>query len=404
MNEYRRTVWRYYAYHATTSYGFWVPVGILFLAAARGYGFGLIGLAQSAFLLASVAADVPAGYLADRAGRRVTLAVGNGLTAVVMALYAVAGSGRAYVALFALWGVAWACHSAIGDAWLYELLDERFEESTFARVKGRAETVELVVSAGAAVLAGLLYAVAPWLPFVANAALAAAGLPLLVSLPAADRPAGAAVSVRETLSVLRAQAGRPEVRWLVAYAALFNALFSLTRWLEQPSLDAVGVPVAGLGLLYAGFKLISAGAMTTTGWIDDRLGPRRFFGLLIPVCGVAYLSIAVLPLAVLPVIVLRRVVDRVSGPIRNQYLNDRIDGVGRATVLSGASMTLSLASGLSNAVVGQVVEATGPLAFLPWAGGGVAVAAGLLWLLTDPVRESPPAAGDGADGRATPGD
>ncbi len=394
-------MWRYYAYHATTSYGFYVPVGVLFLH-RQGYGFGLIGLAQSAFLLTSVVADVPAGYLADRAGRRASLALGNGLVAVVMALYTLVPSGEAYVALYGLWGVAWACHSAIGDAWLYELLAARFDESTFAHAKGRAETVELAVSAGAAVLGGLLFAVAPPLPFFANAALAAAGLPLLVALPATERTDDdAVVSLRATLGALRTQLRRPEVRWLVAYAALFNVLFSLTRWLEQPSLDAVGIPVAGFGLLYAGFKLLSAGAMTTTGWLQETLGPRRFFRLMLPLSAVAYLSVAVVPLAVLPVIVLRRLLDRLSGPIRNQYLNDRLDGVPRATVLSGASMALSLASGLSNAVVGRLVEVTGPVGFLPWAGGAVTLAAGVLWLATDPVRAAEGGSGAGAGTPAT---
>lgn len=380
-----RTVYRYYAYRITTSHGFWVPVGTLFLVRA-GYGLAVVGLANAVLVFAIVAVEVPAGYAADRLGRRVSLAVGNGISAIVMGLYAFVGSATGYVALFGLWGVGFAFQSAIGEAWLYDLLAARRETDGFAHVNGRGATAELAAGAVAALGAAALYAVDPALPFLANAALAAAGLPILASLPATRGGVDDAPTVREVLGVLAAQLRRPEVRWLVAYAALFNVLFSLTRWLEQPALDAIGVPVLGLGVLYAGFRVVSALATSTTGWLQARLGPRRFFALLIPVCGLAYRAVAALPAMVVPVLVLRRVLDRVSGPIRDQYVNDRLAGYGRATVLSGVSMALHLASGLGNVVAGRLASVVGPVGFLPVAGVAVAAVAGVLWLVTSPVR------------------
>lgn len=387
----RRTIRIYYAYRATTSYGFYAPFGTIYLL-HQGYGLDVVGLAQSAFLFAMVSGEIPAGYFADRVGRRASLALGNGISAVVLGLYPVVDSAGGWVAIFALWGLGWACHSAIGDAWLYDFLARESDESEFALRSGRAETAVLATSALAALAASLLWTVDPTAPFLANAALAGAGIPLLLGLPATGGGAENALGVREAVEILRVQVRRPEVRWLVAYAALFNVLFSMTRWLEQPALEAVGVPVAGLGVLYAAFKLVSAGATSAAGWIQDRLGPRWFFLLLMPVCGLAYASIAIFPMLVVPVLFLRRALDRISGPIRNQYLNDRLQGVGRATVLSGAAMALNLASGVSNAVVGQIAEATGPLAFLPWAGLVIALAAGVLWLRTSPVRSMEPSA------------
>lgn len=387
MDENERLIWTYYAYRATTTFAFWVPVGTLYLY-QRGYGLDTVGLANAGFTLAIVAAEIPAGYVADRTSRRLSLAVSNAITAAVMASYAFVGADWAYVALYTLWGVGFAFRSAIGKAWLYDLLDRRLDADEFAHRSGRGETVELLVGAVASVLAGLLYAVDPAFPFFANAVLAAAGLPLLAALPATRRDADDAVSVREVLAVLRAQVRRPEVRWFVFYAALFNMLFSLTRWLEQPALEVVGVPAVGFGVLYAAFRLLSASATATAGRIQERLGARRFFLLLAPVCGLAYAGIAVLPAFAVPVIVLRRVLSRVSGPIRNQYLNDRLEGVGRATVLSGASMVLHLGSGTSNVVAGFAAERLGPLSLLALAGTAIPAAALLLWVRTEPVRPS----------------
>lgn len=383
----RGIIWRYYAFRVTNSAGFYVAVAILYLK-HKGFGLGFIGLTQATFLLAMVAAEIPSGYLGDRIGRRGSLAVGNALRAVAMAAYVLVDARLAYLLVHVVWATGWAFRSGTQDAWLYELLADRFDESEYARIEGRGSTVLLATSAVTAVVGGLLYGVEPALPFVVNAGLAAVGIPILTSLPAVDgRSEDQDVfTIREALEMLRLQVGRPEVRWLVAYAALFNGLFSVTRTFEQPALDAIGLPAVGLGVLYAGFKLLSAGAASTVGWLQDRLGARGVFALLVPVFSFAYAVIALSPLALVPVLFLYRSTRTVVRPVRNQYLNDRLGDVGRATVLSGASMALSLVSGAANVVAGRVAETTGPVDFLPWAGVAVAGVAGALWVVTSPVR------------------
>jgi len=393
MSSSRWLIWRYYAFRVTNSAGFYVPVAIIFLE-DRGYGLGFIGLVYAVFSFAMVAAEIPTGYLGDWLGRRGSLVLGSAFRAGTLAAYPFVDSKLAYVALHVTWAMGWAFRSGTIDAWLYEVLQARYDESEYARIEGRGSTALLVTSAATAIAGGVLYSVGPSLPFLANAVLAALGIPILFTLPSAepaaddgDGDAAADVfTVREAVAMLRLQATRPAVRWLVVYAALFQGLFSVTRTFEQPALDAVGLPVAGLGVLYAAFKLVSAGAATTVGWFEDRLGTRGVFALLVPAYGLAYASVALAPVLVVPLLFFNRSVRIVTRPVRNQYLNDRLGDVGRATVLSGASMVLSLASGTANLLGGRVVERFGPVEFLPWVGVAVAAAAGLLWLATSPVR------------------
>lgn len=387
MREHSRIVRLYYAYRMTTSNGFWMPYAYVYLL-EQGYGEATFGFANAAFLFTMVATEIPAGYVGDRFGRRASLAVGNLVATVVFGLYAYVEGAPQVVALFSVWGVGYAFHSATGEAWLYDLLkgSEVGTTDEFARVSGRSETASLLASAGGALAATPLYWVDPALPFLANALMSAIGVPLLVALPATRSDYEADFSLRRAVRILRVQVGRPAVRWLVAYTALFNLLLSVTRWLEQPALKTAGVPVAGFGALYASFQLVSAGGTLTTGWLDDNLGAEKFFPLLAPLVGIAYGLVAVVPAFVVPVVYLRRVLARVIGPLRNQYLNDRLDSFGRATVLSGVSMILTLASGISAAVFGPVAEAMGSLSFLPRAGIVVASVAALLWITTNPVR------------------
>ena len=389
MNEGRRVVWRYYAYLATTAYGFYLPVGLLYLQ--REFGYAVVGLTQGVFAFALLLAEIPTGYLGDRIGRRASLAVGNALSAGALGVFVFLDSPFEYVLLYVVWAVGWAFRSGTEQAWLYELLQSRGEDDEYARVSGRGSTVVLLTSAVTAAAAGVLVTYGWGVPLFANAALSAVGIPLVLSLPAVsgegDVDSDAEVfRVRDAVHTLRLQVARPEIRWVVAYVALFHVLFAVTRPYESPIAEQVGVPVAALGLLFAGFKLVSAGAASTAGWFRDNLGTRRVFLLLIPVYGLAYASVAVLPALVVPVFFLNRSVKKVVRPLRDQYLNDRLEDVGRATVLSGASMVLSLASGTANLVSGSLVEALGPFRFLAAAGVAIAGLGGLLWLAVSPVR------------------
>lgn len=398
MRDSRSLIWRYYAYRASSAAGFYLPVSILYLK-QQGYGLAFIGLAQATFSFTMLAAEIPSGYLGDRIGRRGSLALGNGLRAAAMVSYTVAGSPAAILGVKALWATGWAFRSGTQGAWLYELLAQRFDESEYARIDGRGSTVLLVTSGVGAVAGGALYTVGPALPFLVNAALALAGIAVLATFPCVEceRDVGDTFTVTEAVRVLRAQVGRPEVRWFVAYAALFAGLFGLTRTFEQPALDAAGVPVLGLGLLYAGFKAVSAVAASGTGYLQDTIGVRGTFALLAPVVAVAYASVALAPLLLVPTLVFYRATRTVLRPLRNQYLNDRLADVGRATVLSGVSMAMSLVAGVFKVVGGQAAGATGPLAVLPWAGLAVAGVAGLLWLATSPVADA-----DAADAAGAP--
>jgi MFS family permease len=387
MNRPNGLVLRYYAFKLTNASGFYLPIYFAFLQDSE-YGLAFLGALSATFSFVLVLAEIPTGYLGDRIGRRGSLAVGALVRAIVMLSFPFVPSKAGYVALFAFWSVGWAFRSGTQDAWLYEVLQSTCDEDEYARVDGRANTILLGTSALAAVLGGVMYTIEPAAPFLANAALALVGLPILYTFPAVETAevGDDAFGLRDAVALLRAQTARADVRWFVAYAAVFATAFAATRPFEQPMLRAVGVPVAGLGVLYAGFKLVSAGAASGAGWLEDHLGVSGTFAVLPAVYGVAFGVVLAVPLAVVPFVFLNRAIRTVTRPIQNQYLNDRLDDVGRATVLSGASMALSVVSGAGKLVVGHVTDVAGAVDGVAAFGVGVAALGALLWIATDPVR------------------
>lgn len=381
---------RYYLYRATLSPGFYLPVSVIYME-AQGLGLAEIGVAQGAFLFSMVVSELPTGYLGDRIGRRNALALGKCVVVAVMIGFTLADSGPEFAAVYALWAVGWTFRTGTVDAWLYELLAEWGAGGEYARISGRANSTLRLVSGITALSAGVLYTVDPIIPFLANAGLASLGLPILFTLPktrSGTAEDDARLGVRDAAQMLRTQLPRPSIRWIVAYAALFNLAFSVTRVFEQPALRAVGIPITGLGVLYAGFKLVSAVCASAAGPIEDQLGTQGVLLLLVPVVGVAYASFAVVPLLLVPALFVRRGIQRITRPVRNGYINDRLEDVGRATVLSGVSMVLTLVSGTANVLGGRVAAAIGPVTFLWTTGVAVAILGGVLWIGTQPVRES----------------
>jgi MFS family permease len=229
MSDPDRLIPRYYAYRATNSAGLYLPIAIYFLV-DRGYGNEFVLFSYAVFSLASVAAEIPTGYLGDLVGRRGSLALGSGLRVGALATYPFVDTKLAILAIHVVWATGRAFRSGTVDAWLYETLQARFDESEYARIEGRGSTVLLVTSAGGAIAGALLYTVDPAYPFLANAGLALLGLPILFTFPAVATEASddEVFTVREAVRTLRLQAGRPAVRWLVVYAAIDRS--SSRRW------------------------------------------------------------------------------------------------------------------------------------------------------------------------------
>jgi MFS family permease len=178
--------------------------------------------------------------------------------------------------------------------------------------------------------------------------------------------------------------------------ALFFALTSVVETFVQPVSTALGVPVAALGWLYAGFSLTAAGASYAADDVRERVGERTWF-VVAPV-GLALCLVATpfVPLLALPVFFVLRATRSVTTALRGQYLNDCIGSVGRASVLSAASMVFALAAAVSRQVGGAVADWTGPLPMYGLFGGVFVVSTRLLLLVADPVpsASAPESTGD----------
>lgn len=383
-------VTKYYLYQATRTFGFFWPVFTLFLL-ARDLTFTQIALLNSLSAAVIVVGELPTGYVADRIGHRRSLLVSSGLYAVSILGFAVTQSFAGFAVLWTVWAFAQTFRSGAGAAWLYETLSDRLDESAYTRVRGRGGSVNRWVSAATMLAAGPLYGVDPRLPFVAGGLLNAAAVGVVTTFPATSGVTGderATPSVTETVPLVREHLTRPPLRAVVVLAAVFfGAVRAADEFVQPVAVDIAGVPVAAVGTLYAGFTAVSALASYVAGDVEAALSTRTALLGATGVTAGLLVASAFYPILALPAAFGMRSGTALVRPLVSGFLNDHAPSVGRASLLSAASLVYALVRVVLQPVGGVVADRFGPL----WgfaALGGVFLAVAAVVVVVEGVSET----------------
>jgi MFS family permease len=383
----RGPVVKYYVYLATTSRGFIEPIAVLYLL-SRGLTYAEFGVISSIFWAGWVLSEIPTGYVGDRIGRRNSLLVGMILYLLAMIGFVFATSFLAFAIVHAVWSTAQTFRSGTGDAWLYDLLKDRLDEDEFSRVRGRGRSFSQGVTAVGAVLGGVLYSVNRVSPFLVTAGLIVVGIGAVLTFPKSG-PAtddDETFTVLDALPVLRTSFTQPPLRSFLVYSALFTGVVWMAWMFVQPISTNLGVPPRHIGWIYAGFTAVAAGVSYFTGEIKDAVGIQGWFLTMPFVVGVLFLAVTVYPLVALPLFFVMRVVDSLTGTLQSQFLNDNIQSVGRATVLSTAMMVYAVTQVAFRSIAGWIAGRSSPIVALGVFGGLLLVGAGLVIVWESPIR------------------
>lgn len=382
---------KYYLYQATRTFGFFWPVFTLFLL-ARDLSYTQIALLNSLSAGVVVVGELPTGYVADRIGRRNSMVVSSVLYAVSILGFAVAESFPEFVVLWTVWAFAQTFRSGAGAAWLYETLEDRLDESAYTHVRGRGGSVNRWVGAGTMLAAGPLYGVDNRLPFLAAGLLNAGGVAVLLTMPKTsvfdgDRPSEETFSLVDAVPLFREQLSRPPLRSVLVYAAVFFGVVRAADEFVQPVAVDAGVPVSAIGTLYAGFTAVSAVASYFAGDVEDALTTRWAVVGITGITAALLVVPAFLPVVALPTFFAMKSANTLVRPIVSGYLNDHAESVGRASLLSAASLVYALARVVLQPVGGVVADRRSPLWGFAALGGLFLVVAVAVFVVEAPAAE-----------------
>lgn len=258
-----------------------LPPLFLFIKADYGVSFTELGLALTAFNVASAAFQTPAGFLVDRIGARTVLAGGLAIGAAAAALAGLVPSFWVLVAMFGFAGVANAVYHPADYALLSqfvspERMSQAFSIHSFSGFLGSA------VAPGTLLV---LESLVGW----RGAFLAAAILALAMAALLLAQPAAALEGPRPVKPQGAAKSGAAGWRLLLSGPILLNLVFFMLFAIANSGLQ--NYSVVALGALFAtplpiangaltAYLALSAAGVLVGGYVAGRLGRHRLIAIL----------------------------------------------------------------------------------------------------------------------------
>lgn len=362
---------KYYVFRALLK-RFALPILVLY-GLDQGLTLGELSFIAAVGSIVSFVCELPSGAIADRIGHRRTLVLSMLGQALSMALYLggtfwwMLGGVVVYMGFGSLM-------TGTAEAFFFERLEKLGLASQHAKLSGAGKGFATAVSVISMALAGVLYEVAWWLPFVVGvlqfvlAAVVVATIGPTHDEISIQRRESSRVSVvvhiRSAWTQIREQ---PFIFWLIISSALIVGPLFSTGDFQQAVMDDVGMSAALIGAIYAAKRLLSVLLQASTYRIMRLLTPAQFV-LLCALFMLLYffgLGIIIDPGLLLGPLLIGSLAWVGLEIAVNDYINQRIQTGSRATLLSMNNFIRNFVGVLAIAVFGVVTrDATAAYGYL----------------------------------------
>jgi MFS family permease len=366
--------------------------GLWLRAVRRNLGDLSLSLSQAAlidvtFFVAAALGEVPTGIVADRFGRKTSLLIGTALMCFSTLAWIVAPTLPLIMLAYVCLGIGYTFLSGAEDALFYESVQRTGRTADYTRLVGRVGATMLGALALGSVASGLLATLDLSLPFVV------AGLSYVLIFaivltfkePKAEETASGQTPkpfseiLKQSLALMRA---RPTLRYPMIYLALVPlAALILETLFVQPQALALGVPIAGVGVVVMGLQLTNIAGSAWSEWITAHLGEGRML-YAAPLLIVASLTLLA-ALQLFPALLFIAVISFVTAalrPILLSRIQQEVTDDLRATLLSMQSLMFTVVAAISQPTLGLIADRSGlPATYVVLAGSLSILTLFLFW-------------------------
>ncbi len=307
--------------------------------------------------------EIPTGIVADKFGRRVSVAIGCLLFGVDMLFF---GLGVGYGLLFLgefLGAVGMTLMSGAEEALLYDTLVALGEEGRARHYFSRAAaagTLGLLIAFPLGAFVGGLgrYPRLLPVPFLMTAAAMVLATAAYASMKEPERAKPTQGFLRMGVEGLRTLFAHPELRGYVLNAVTISSVTFFAFWFYQPVSQRAGMRLAYIGLFAAGFNLFSTVLLANSGLLERTLGvPGLLWGTAaLPAVLFATVAWTRSLWVIVPALFLLVGCKVVRVPVLSALINRHIESENRATVISSISLVERAITFLLYPVVGWVAD------------------------------------------------
>jgi MFS family permease len=343
---------------------FFASVLVPFFRDWGGITFTRIFLLNAWFMFWNFLLEIPTGTIADRFGRKTSVALAALVAGVGALVYSSTPRFPVFLCGEVLFATAFTLMSGADEALVYDTLEQLGRSAESKRQFARLESFKLAGIISGALCGSLIAA-----RLGVRAPMLLQALPCLLAFLMAlslvepgDGHGGArrALAYHELLrSGIRFFRTHAVLRVLAADMVGSATIAWLIIWLYQPQLERVGIGIAFFGIMHAGMCIGQILLLNSIERVEALTGSRtRYLLLSAVVPGVAYL---VLALAAGPVPTILAILAAATFGLSRpalfiSYMNKYIPSEQRATVLSTVSMLRTLAVAVLNPIAGWLID------------------------------------------------
>jgi MFS family permease len=354
----RRNERLYYSFMFLMEFGFWFAIWIKYLVVSRHLELRYILLMDLPFWLMVATLEAPFGALADRIGHSRVLALGAGVFAVTILGFGLTTNYWMLFGDYMLWAIASACRTGADQALLYDSLKQAGVEERFSRVIGRGFAISITAGMAGVIIGGVL---AAWtsLAFTVQISFIGPVLAMFIALSMVEphveheRP-----PYLENLKRGFSYAYHtPQVRYTVLLGSTVMMAAFAPVILVQPFLIKHEVATGLFGVYQAPLRLTAVIAAICAHRVSAKAGAPRMFsaacvGMVLAFAGLSVFdNVSLFALFAVPALI-----QGFMRPTIDTYVNRHTPSETRATVLSVASLVLSVQVAFFEPVVGFITD------------------------------------------------
>lgn len=349
-----------YIYTILLNSVFILPIIIPFYRDELGLTFHDFLIGESVFAVALILFDVPAGYLADRWGRRKTLILGSILMACAYTSLGMATGFWSAILAQGFIGIGVATVSGANSALLYDTLLSQGRESEYRRREGFRFALQLYSCAIASICGGYLYGLNHHFPIIIEIILISmsAVIACLFVEPPRHRHISEHHPIRDIKDTLiYVLHGHREIAGIVLLMVIVFSTTKICMWGIQAYAEALHLPETYNGWIICAVMLFGGVSGHVGHKIFPNLKGQQALQCLI-IMLVIVLLIAGFSMSFVGIIALglEAFVFGFGMPRAQETINNLVDSSRRATVLSTANLATSLGFIPLSQMVGFVTD------------------------------------------------
>ena len=350
-----------YIYRILLGMLFSVPTIVLFWQ-SHGMSLTDVMVLQSLFALAMVIFELPSGYFADIAGRRMTLILGAAGCMIAICVYSIGTCFTHFLIAEIGFAFGFAMISGADAAMIYDTLQVLGKEDDFQKVYGRLFFLNLFAFGAASILGGFIGAKSFRWAFYATIPFFAAAIGVAMSLeePPRKKLITETGYLNELIKILKyCFFENRRLCLLLVYSGLILGLNNAALWFYQPYFEVSKLPIAWFGFAFASYQVFTAVCSMYAHGVEKKIGEKYSLIILVFFVATGYFLMGYFVfLLSFTFAFFHQFARGFSRIVVTDYVNRLTDSDRRATVLSAQNLIMRLFYALLIPMAGKVADFT----------------------------------------------